>query len=834
MDEDQDQPPTPSDRRTHPNPEDNGTTDSTYGSFENRPGVPPPSLYSSHDRRIERAEIRHQQRRSAGTFNPTFSTPSGASGDVSGFLLSRDSFEFSNRLRRQGSRGQFSRLRRRSARQDSTSDFRGDFVIHDFINSKTRSHVLQREYEREQRGSWAQYKYTAKLYLVLVTMGVGAGLIAASLDVIVEWLSDLKFGLCTGSWFLTEDMCCRFNEHDQENLCSYRTWSELIPNFAFITIPDAFGSFLVYLLLAVLFGGIAAYLVKRFAPHAAGSGVPEIKTVLSGVVIRGYLSPWTFVTKIIGLAFAVSSGLNLGKEGPFVHLVAVLANMMAGQFVEFRENFTVMTEFLTVGTAAGVSVAFNAPIGGVLFAFEEAASYFPNHVLWRSFFASALAELTLKMMNPFYNGRAVMFEIDHSLSWYSFELVAFFFVGAIGGVLGSIFIHFNVKWSKMRVHDRLLKRSPILEVVVITFLTVVLQYPIPFLRLSNTEILTALFIECPVTGSLPESSTSIICDHNRFWTLTAVLVYAMVAKLFLTILTFGARLPAGLFIPSMTIGACAGRLIGMLVHICVDRNPDWAIFSECASTTICVRPSMYALVGASSALAGVTQVSVSLVVIMFELTGGLSHLLPTMFGILAAKMVCDMSGLEGIYDMHINIKRYPFLDSKHHVSHTVAARVIMRPPTIIIPEMGKSVGWLKNLLREHQYYGFPIVHSESDMVLTGNITREELQAALDRAVLDPNVTVHTAVSFKGEFDQREVNRITTSTELLLNFAGYRDRYLCQVNPETPVSDVYDCFSLLGVRMCYVTRHGELLGLISKKDIIAYCDATEDVPREFFT
>lgn len=795
-----------------------------YGSFDRRARHP---AYSSFDRRSNLSAGRYPHQLHGHQESPY--TGPGASGDF-GFLLSRDSVDFANIQRRQGSLGQFSRLRRRSARRDTAADFRGDFLIHDFINAKTRSHILEQEHQREVEGRSAQVSYIAKIYFVLVSIGILAGLVAAILDMCVEWLTDLKFGLCTRGWFLTNEMCCKLGEEGAA--CPFRNWAQIIPNVPFFPLSDALRSFGFFTCFAVLFASIAAFLVKRFAPHAAGSGVPEIKTILSGVVIRGYLTAWALITKIIGLAFSVAAGLNLGKEGPFVHLVSVIASLIATKFSDFRENFTILIEFITVGTAAGVSVAFNAPIGGVLFAFEEAASYFPNRVLWRSFFASALAELTLKVMNPFYNGRAVMFEIDHSLNWYSFELFIFFFLGALGGVLGSIFIHYNVKYSKMRIRNPFLKRSPIIEVIGITLITVLLQYPIPFLRLTNTEILTALFVECPQTSST-EGVQSLVCDESRRSAFMGVLLYAMIAKLFLTILTFGARLPAGLFIPSMTIGACAGRLIGILTKMCVNAHPDWIIFHECSSSTMCVRPSMYALVGAGSTLAGVTQVSVSLVVIMFELTGGLSHLLPTMFGILAAKMICEWTHLEGIYDMHINIKRYPFLDSKHHVSHTLAARVIMRPPRVVIPEMGVTVGWLKNLLNEHQYYGFPIVHSESNMILTGNIVRRELNAALKRAEQNSVVTLETKVSFKGEFDQAEVNRISSSNDVLLNFAGYRDRYLCQVAPETPVSDVYDCFSLLGVRMCYITRHGELLGLISKKDIIAYCDAAEGVRKRFF-
>ena len=780
---------------------------------------------------------------------PPWASPN-ASGDLSAMVLHRDSFDTrhlptqsppnsSSAISipsRQGSFGPYSRLRRRSALKDTSADYRGDYIIHDLVNANTRSRVLEREHQREMIGKSAQFTYVSRVYFVLIIMGIGAGLIAAGLDLCVEWLSDVKFGICTRGWFLTREMCCKLDEEGAN--CPYREWSTILSISFLQTIPPPVRQFTGFLFIAVLFATTSAFLVKKFAPHAAGSGVPEIKAVLSGVVIRGYLSSMAFVVKIIGLALSVASGLNLGKEGPFVHLVSVLANMLAIQFEEFRENHSLMLEFITVGTAAGVSVAFNAPIGGVLFAFEEAASYFPNRVLWRSFLSSAIAELTLKLMNPFFNGKAVMFEITHTLKWYWFEMFAFFFIGIVGGILGCIFIHYNVKWSKLRIHDPVLARSPIFEVVGIMITTVILQYPIPFLRLTNNEVLSTLFSECSETGTLLEAGESLLCDSNRVGKLFMVLFYAVIAKLFLTILTFGARIPAGLFIPSMTIGACAGRIIGVGMQILTEKFPDWLIFRECSATSVCVRPSLYALVGAGSTLAGVTQVSVSLVVIMFELTGGLSHLLPTMFGILAAKMVCTISGLEGIYDMHINIKRYPFLDSKHHVSHADPARVIMRPPRVIIPETGLTLGFLRQLLHDHSYYGFPIVRKESDMILTGNIVREELAYAISKALEDPRVSNESLVSLKGEFDQSDrqlhVQRLMgAGNEIILNFALFRDRFICQVAPETPISEVYDCFSSLGIRMVFVTRHGELLGLISKKDIIAYCDAAEDVPRKFF-
>lgn len=762
-------------------------------------------------------------RRGGGGYGAVARASDAESGVSSGFHM------------RQGSLGVYSRRRLLTTRTDGEATYSGDYVIHDLLNEKTRSYVLEEEERRSRKGHRGRFEYLSKIYLVLCLTGIGAGIIAAGLDLVVEWLSGIKFGYCRRSWFLTRDVCCEV-ELNAHNCTAFQSWPQAassIPVFGAIIerLPENASRFISFFIIAVIFAATSAFLVKRFAPHAAGSGVPEIKTVLSGVIIKGYLSSWAVVIKTVGLAFSVAAGLNLGKEGPFVHLVSAIAHICASFFKEFRDNHWLLMGFVTVGTAAGVSVAFDAPVGGVLFAFEEAASYFPNSILWRSFFASALAALVLKLSNPFLNGRAVMFQVDHSLDWFWFEMVAFFFIGALGGLLGTIFIRFNVKWSKFRLHNAFVKRSPILEVVAIVILTTLMSYPFLFLRQSNTQILTQLFSECRELAE--EGGGDLLCNRDRFKDMVMVLTYASISKLFLTILTFGARVPAGLFVPSMTIGACAGRLVGEIMQVLVVAHPDWVIFGECSSTSTCVRPSIYAIVGAAATLGGVTQVSVSLVVIMFELTGGLSHLLPTMVGILAAKMVCTLFEEEGIYDQHIHLRRYPFLDTKQHVSHKAVARNIMRKNLIVVPELGATVGYLRKLLHDHNYYGFPIVRKTADMVLTGNIVRKELMFAIQRAMQNPHVDNDTLVSFKGEFEQGDAEVLPVGEGGILNFAEYRDRYLSQVRPDTPISDVYDCFCALGVRMSFVTKNGELVGLISKKDLIAYCDASEGIVKKYF-
>ena len=105
------------------------------------------------------------------------------------------------------------------------------------------------------------------------------------------------------------------------------------------------------------------------------------------------------------------------------------------------------------------------------------------------------------------------------------------------------------------------------------------------------------------------------------------LILVMILYTLLTIVTFGIKVPSGLFIPTMTVGAIFGRLVGLAVQQVVYLNKDVALWSTiCGEGQVCVNPGLYAMVGAAATLSGVTRMTVSLVVIMYELTGGLLYI----------------------------------------------------------------------------------------------------------------------------------------------------------------------------------------------------------------
>jgi chloride channel 3/4/5 len=145
------------------------------------------------------------------------------------------------------------------------------------------------------------------------------------------------------------------------------------------------------------------------------------------------------------------------------------------------------------------------------------------------------------------------------------------------------------------------------------------------------------------------------------------LCWALLVQITLVIFSIGTKVPSGLIIPSISIGAIAGRVIGVFMEQIAFRNQHLSLLRyECGiSNEHCITPGLYAVVGACAFLGGVSRMTVSLVVIMSEVTGGLSYIVPLMIAALTAKWVGDAFG-EGIYEQYVKLSGYPYLGLKRN------------------------------------------------------------------------------------------------------------------------------------------------------------------------
>lgn len=153
-----------------------------------------------------------------------------------------------------------------------------------------------------------------------------------------------------------------------------------------------------------VFVAAAALICKYVAKQAVGSGIPEIKVIMNGFVLQNYLTIKTMVAKVIGLILVLGSGLPVGKEGPFVHIGAIVGVSLTKITQKLQGNkFTSIEsrefQHLLSGTAAGIACTFYSPCGSVLYAIESTHKYFAVKHSWRSFLATTCAALVFRYAN---------------------------------------------------------------------------------------------------------------------------------------------------------------------------------------------------------------------------------------------------------------------------------------------------------------------------------------------------------------------------------------------------------------------------------------------------
>ncbi|XP_070785605.1 H(+)/Cl(-) exchange transporter 5 [Enoplosus armatus] len=719
-----------------------------------------------------------------------------------------------------------------------------DFNTIDWVREKSKDRDRHREITNKSRQSTVALLHSVSDafsgWLLMLLVGLMSGALAGGIDIAAHWLTDMKDGVCLiGFWFNHEHCCWTSNEttfQERDRCPQWQSWGELITGtsegaFAYIV------NYLMYIFWALLFSFLAVTLVRAFAPYACGSGIPEIKTILSGFIIRGYLGKWTLIIKTITLVLAVSSGLSLGKEGPLVHVACCCANILCHLFTKYRKNEAKRREVLSAAAAVGVSVAFGAPIGGVLFSLEEVSYYFPLKTLWRSFFAALVAAFTLRSINPFGNSRLVLFYVEFHAPWHLVELAPFILLGIFGGLWGALFIKANIAWCRRRKSTRL-GHYPVIEVLVVAAFTALIAYPNSYTRMSGAELISELFNDCSLLdssqlcGYKQPANTSETAVGNSLadrpageglYTALWQLALALVFKMMITVITFGMKVPSGLFIPSMAVGAIAGRLLGVGMEQLAYYNHDWLIFKGwCSPGADCITPGLYAMVGAAACLGGVTRMTVSLVVIMFELTGGLEYIVPLMAATMTSKWVADAFGREGIYEAHIRLNGYPFLEPKEEFEHSSLAVDVMRPrrsdPALaVLTQEGMTVGEVEALVESTHYSGFPVVVSSESQRLVGFVLRRDLLISIDNArKRQEGVVSASHVVFTDHAPPQAADAPPP-----LRLRGIMDLSPFTVTDHTPMDITVDIFRKLGLRQCLVTHNGRLLGIITKKDILKH-------------
>jgi len=152
-----------------------------------------------------------------------------------------------------------------------------------------------------------------------------------------------------------------------------------------------------------MLGLFAGIMTTYYGQGAAGSGVAEIIGYQNGVNYPDFIGVETFLTKVLAVTLAVTGKLCIGKEGPLAHIGSIIGVMccyIPGLGLEFLQNDEKKRQFVAAGASAGVSVAFGAPIGGAMFAYEMSKpnTFWRFSMIWKVFLSCALANFWLSLL----------------------------------------------------------------------------------------------------------------------------------------------------------------------------------------------------------------------------------------------------------------------------------------------------------------------------------------------------------------------------------------------------------------------------------------------------
>ncbi|XP_048811167.1 chloride channel protein 2 isoform X4 [Lagopus muta] len=489
----------------------------------------------------------------------------------------------------------------------------------------------------------------------------------------------------------------------------------------------------------------SAGFTQILAPQAVGSGIPEMKTILRGVILKEYLTLKTFVAKVIGLTCALGSGMPLGKEGPFVHIASMCAALLS-RFLSFfggiYENEARNTEMLAAACAVGVGCCFAAPIGGVLFSIEVTSTFFAVRNYWRGFFAATFSAFIFRVLAVWIKDEETItalfktrFRLDFPFDLQ--ELPAFAVIGIASGFGGALFVYLNRKivqcMRRQKAINRFLMKKRLLFPALVTLLISTLTFPPGFGQfmagqLTQKDTLVTLFDNRTWAKQEPSDEFEYMgileaWRHPRSNVFITLVVFILM-KFWMSALATTIPVPCGAFMPVFVIGAAFGRLVGESMAAWF---PD-GIHTD--SNTYRIVPGGYAVVGAA-ALSGAVTHTVSTAVIVFELTGQISHILPVMIAVILANAVAQ-SLQPSLYDSIIRIKKLPYLPELgwgHHEKYNMRVEDIMVRD---VPYVSLNCKYrdLQHVLQSTKMKSLALVDSAESMILLGSIERAQVGALL--------------------------------------------------------------------------------------------------------
>ncbi|XP_043936452.1 chloride channel protein ClC-Kb-like isoform X1 [Protopterus annectens] len=584
--------------------------------------------------------------------------------------------------------------------------------------------------------------------------------------------------------------------------------------------------YLAWTVYPVAFVSFSTGFAQSISPFSAGSGVPELKVILTGVVLEEYLTIKTFGAKVVGMTCTLAGGsiIFLGKVGPFVHISCLVAaylgrmrTSVTGEYMNNRKRY----EMLVAAAAVAVASVFGAPISGVLFSIEVMTTNFAVKDYWRGFFAATCGAFMFRLLAVFNSETETIialfntaFKVD-----FPFDIPEMIFYGILGIICGfvSCAYLFCQRWllgyiRRNRFTAKLLATDKVMYSALIAFLLASITFPLglgQFMgsRLTMKEHLISLF-DNKQWVLISQNSTIIrpdAVDPQNLWlewwnptfTFLGTLFFFVVMKFWMLILATTMPMPAGYFMPVLIYGAGIGRLVGEFLSYVFPNG----IMTNGISCTII--PGGYALAGAAAFSGAVTH-SLATALLVFEATGQFAHALPVIIATLVANAISQRLQ-PSFYDGTIIVKKLPFLpqiSSACTDAFKVTTEQFMKTGIISLTKSADYTEVLNAVISSNESE-YPVVDSKDSMILLGSIKRSVLIRFLHTHSQDQAVEAKDSVNnLSGDLSQDcDIDEITF-----------------QLSTQTSLHQAHSMFELLKLHLIYVTRAGKVEGLVTRNEL----------------
>lgn len=465
--------------------------------------------------------------------------------------------------------------------------------------------------------------------------------------------------------FLLKSMQWLFYQHGEDFLA----YASEIPLWAKISMPAA--------------GGLVVGLVVHFfASEAKGHGVPE---VMQAIALReGLIRKRVAAAKIFASAVTIGSGGSVGREGPMVQIGASIGSSI-GQI--FKVPGKHMRTMIGCGAAAGIAATFNAPIAGVLFALEIIVGDWGM----TSFSPVVLSSVTATAISRYYFGDFPAFVIPDYAVVSPWEYLMYPALGVASGLVALSFTRILYAFEDVFEAARFLP-----------------EWVKPAI---GGAMLGCVVIFYPEAFGVGYGAMNLSLTNEMAFSVLFTLIWV---KILASSLTLGSGGSGGIFAPSLFIGAMTGGAFGCLMNM---------VFPG-----ITASPGAYALVGMGGVVAGTTYAPITAILIIFEMTGTYSIILPLMLTCITAVVLNSTISEASIYTIKLLRKGIDITGGRErNVLQRVLVKEYMSDQVVTVQE-GAT---LESIIWTFKTENAPYLHMvNGDGVLSGIISFRDIRPVL--------------------------------------------------------------------------------------------------------